>query len=50
MKKGTIVTILSLAVVYAGIYFYQRYKRKQANERKASYDEALAAINQLSTE
>jgi hypothetical protein len=50
MKKNTLITIGILAIAYAGIYFYQRYKRKQANEREASYDEALDAINQLSTE
>jgi len=50
MKKNTLLTIGILAAAYAGVYFYQRYKRKQANERKASYDDALAAINQLSNE
>ena len=50
MEKNTLITIGILVAAYTGIYFYQRYKRKQANERKASYDEALAAINQLSTE
>lgn len=46
MKK-TITTILILGAAYAGIYFYQRYKRNQANERKASYDEAIKAIDDL---
>jgi preprotein translocase subunit YajC len=47
MKKGTIVTILSLAVVYAGIYFYQRYQRQKANERKANLKEADEIIDNL---
>ena len=47
MKKGTIVTILSLAVVYAGIYFYQRYQRQKANERKANLKEADEIIESL---
>jgi hypothetical protein len=47
MKKGTIVTILSIAAVYAAIYFYQRYQRQKANERKATPKEADEIIDNL---
>ena len=47
MKKGTIVTILSIAAVYAAIYFYQRYQRQKANERKANLKEAYEIIDNL---
>lgn len=46
MKK-TITTILIIGAVYAGIYYYQRYQRKKANEREATYDEAIKAIDDL---
>ena len=50
MKKNTLITIGILAAAYAGIYFYQRYQRRKANERKASYEDALKAIDDLKSE
>jgi len=47
MKKGTLITLASLAVVYAGIYFFQRYQRQKANERKATLKEADEIIDNL---
>jgi preprotein translocase subunit YajC len=47
MKKATLITLASLAVVYASIYFYQRYQRQKANERKSSIKEADEIIDDL---
>lgn len=47
MKRNTIIAILTIAAAYAGIYFYQRYKRGKANESKATEKEALDVIKDL---
>lgn len=47
MKKNVWITLASLAAVYAAIYFYQRYERKKANERKATLNEANKIIEEL---
>lgn len=48
MNKKYITQIaITAALVYAGIYIYQRYKRKKANEKVVSYDEALEILDKV---
>jgi hypothetical protein len=47
MTKKVLSAIAVIAVLYGGIYVYQRYQRRKANERKASLKEAEDIIKNL---
>jgi predicted negative regulator of RcsB-dependent stress response len=39
--------VLLMATAYAGIFFYQRYQRKKADEAVDSYEEAIKKLQSL---
>lgn len=43
-KKTAIIILIVSASAYAGVYFYQRYKRNQAN-KTVSYEEAIELLD-----
>jgi len=47
MKRKAIITAVSIAALYAGIFLYQRYRRRKANERSATLQDALEEIDNL---
>lgn len=48
MNKQTITKLfVTAALVYGGIYIYQRYKRRKSNETVVSYDEAIDILNKV---
>jgi hypothetical protein len=47
MRNKFIIAAITVAAAYTGIYFYQRYRRRLANEREATEAEALKAIKEL---
>lgn len=46
-KKNIFYWVLAAAAVYGGVYAYQRYKRRKANESVVSVAEANKIIDQL---
>lgn len=48
MSRRTIfISLTALAVAYAGIYYYQRFKRKKADESVTDLNEAEKIIDNL---
>ncbi len=47
MKKKVTIAVIAVVAAYAGVYFYQRYRRRLANEREATESEALDVIKEL---
>ncbi len=47
MTKKATYLVLGAAMVYGAIYFFQRYKRRKANETVVSYDEAIQKLDEL---
>jgi hypothetical protein len=47
MRKKVTIAVIAVVAAYAGVYFYQRHRRRLANEREASEAEALTVINEL---
>jgi hypothetical protein len=47
MTKKTTYLLLGAAMFYGAIFFYQRYKRRKANESVVPYDEAIKKLDDL---
>jgi predicted negative regulator of RcsB-dependent stress response len=46
MNKKVIKTILVLGALYGVVFFYQRYKRKKADQAVDTYDEAIKKLQE----
>lgn len=46
-NKNIVYLVLAAAAIYGGVYVYQRYKRKKADESVVSPDEAIKIIEDL---
>jgi len=46
-KKNITYYLLAAVAIYGGIYFYQRYKRKKADESVVSANEAIKIIDEI---
>lgn len=46
-NKNIVYLVLAAVAVYGGIYAYQRYKRKKADESVVPASEAIQIIDQL---
>lgn len=47
MAKNTLYIIGGLAVLYTGIYFYQKRKREESNKKVTTYNDALRILDEL---
>ena len=47
MTKKTTYFLIGAAMVYGAIFFYQRYKRRKANETLVTYKEAIDKLDDL---
>jgi preprotein translocase subunit YajC len=47
MNKNLVQIGLALVAAYGVIYFYQRYQRRKANERKATLSDAEKILSNL---
>lgn len=46
MTRKATYLVLGAATIYAIVYFYQRYRRKQANEKIVPYEEAIKILDE----
>jgi hypothetical protein len=47
MTKKTTYLLVGAAMVYGAIFFYQRFKRRKANESVVPYNEAIKKLDDL---
>lgn len=47
MTKKTTYFLIGAGLVYGAIFFYQRYKRRKANESVVTFDEAIKKLDEL---
>jgi hypothetical protein len=47
MTKKTTYLLVGAAMVYGAIFFYQRFKRRKANESVVPYNEAIKKLDNL---
>jgi hypothetical protein len=47
MTKKTTYFLLGAAMVYGAIFFYQRYKRRKANETVVPFNEEINKLDDL---
>jgi len=46
-NKNIVYLVLAAAAIYGGVYVYQRYKRKKADESVVTPQEAIKVIDSL---
>lgn len=49
MTRKTTYFFIGAAIVYGGIFLYQRYKRRKSNETIVSYKQAIEKLDELKT-